>query len=811
MCSKEGDLYHQLFLAYKGSHADLPAQLCQKNANAIWKTAKETLKNKEKFIEHINDAIRELNVKATKKKATMLSYFTQDSDVATCSSFMKSVDAVAGQERTAVKRKMSDTHDEQSWNTIEETAETTSTEPHTILIDSGITKNVPGKPAQETLVKKIGLLQQRINVLTEARDIGIAKDDVHDEIKKLRNELKEEEKRLKKKRDSAKRAKKFRAKEKLEKIERQRNTPAATQTRTGPGQPPLVDSQPALLETIINIAIHGSAADERRRTEMIRSCLTLSDLHERLLLMGYQISRSGTYLHLLPRVSNTQEGRRHVHTVPVKLARPQTEMHRKHEDGEFCTATIRSLESLASLLGPQQVFVLSQDDKARVPIGLPAVKSQSPLLMHMEYRILLPDHDWVVAERHKLIPSVYAGVNVEPNSFGKEEAVGYSGPTHISIRSGKHASSTANTHAYDFQSLLSIPSFKPLMMTESNTVKPVIIIFVDGGPDENPRYRKVKNFAIEHFKKYNLDALFIATNAPGRSAFNRVERRMAPLSKRLAGIILPHEHFGSHLDDKGMTTDDDLEKRNFQHAGETLAEVWREMKIDNYDVSANYRQPEDSMQDPAEPNLAWYSVHVRESQYFLQVIKCADESCCSPPRSALKSVLADTFMPPPCPILQTPSKLVVPSLLDKGTSKFSPLLVRLSVDLLPPLEGFKQMPYDFFCPSVQSDLKKKVCPTCGIYFTSHKSVQMHCRFVHGKTVPDHCETRVRPQRLAARRANEFLCIVRRYETSSEDADWLDEDEVDASGLTIPEPSSSALQIPVMKESEWLANPWTEEQ
>ncbi|GBP70161.1 hypothetical protein EVAR_46656_1 [Eumeta japonica] len=159
-----------------------------------------------------------------------------------------------------------------------------------------------------------------------------------------------------------------------------------------------------------------------------------------------------------------------------------------------------------------------------------------------------------------------------------------------------------------------------------------------------------------------------------------------------------------------MTTDDDFEKRNFQHAGETLAEVWRDMKIDNYDVSAEYRQPEDSKQDPAEPNQA---------------------------------------------------------------------------------------------------LKEKVCPTCGIYFTSHKGVQMHCRYVHGKPVQDRCETRVRPQP-CCQRANEFLCIVHRYETSSEDADWL-EDEVDTSGLTIPEPSSSALQMPVMRESEWLANPWTEEQ
>ncbi|KAK9871757.1 hypothetical protein WA026_014212 [Henosepilachna vigintioctopunctata] len=112
---------------------------------------------------------------------------------------MESIVAVAGHESTAVKRKMSDTHDESQND--EETVETSSTEPHKTLDDSGITENVPSKPAQETLMKKISLLQQKIIVLTEARDTGIAKDDVHDEIKKLRKELKEEEKFLKKKRD----------------------------------------------------------------------------------------------------------------------------------------------------------------------------------------------------------------------------------------------------------------------------------------------------------------------------------------------------------------------------------------------------------------------------------------------------------------------------------------------------------------------------------------------------------------------------------------------------------------------------------
>ena len=56
---------------------------------------------------------------------------------------------------------------------------------------------------------------------------------------------------------------------------------------------------------------------------------------------------------------------------------------------------------------------------------------------------------------------------------------------------------------------------------------------------------------IHHFLKNNLDALFIMTNAPGRSAFNRAERRMAPLSKELAGLLLPHDHHGNHLDSQG--------------------------------------------------------------------------------------------------------------------------------------------------------------------------------------------------------------------------------------------------------------------
>jgi len=122
-------------------------------------------------------------------------------------------------------------------------------------------------------------------------------------------------------------------------------------------------------------------------------------------------------------------------------------------------------------------------------------------------------------------------------------------------------------------------------------VKPVFVFTVDGGPDENPRYQKVIKVAIHHFLQHDLDALFIVANAPGRSAFNRVERKMAPLSRELSGLILPHDHYGSHLDKKGNTADPQLEKKNFDFAGKTLADVWSQLVLDGHPTVAEYIEP----------------------------------------------------------------------------------------------------------------------------------------------------------------------------------------------------------------------------
>ena len=85
-----------------------------------------------------------------------------------------------------------------------------------------------------------------------------------------------------------------------------------------------------------------------------------------------------------------------------------------------------------------------------------------------------------------------------------------------------------------------------------------------------------------YFNINDLDAFFLVTHAPGRNAFNRVDRRMASFSKELGGVLLKHEDFGAHLDDKGNTIDPQPKLKNFEHAGKIFAKFgvgWSSMAI----------------------------------------------------------------------------------------------------------------------------------------------------------------------------------------------------------------------------------------
>ena len=48
---------------------------------------------------------------------------------------------------------------------------------------------------------------------------------------------------------------------------------------------------------------------------------------------------------------------------------------------------------------------------------------------------------------------------------------------------------------------------------------------------------------------------------------------MSNLSNELSGVILPHDHFGTHLDHNNETIDKELELQNLEYVGKILAEL----------------------------------------------------------------------------------------------------------------------------------------------------------------------------------------------------------------------------------------------
>ena len=182
---------------------------------------------------------------------------------------------------------------------------------------------------------------------------------------------------------------------------------------------------------------------------------------------------------------------------------------------KFARATIDVLEEITGLLGLKQVTFHSQDDKA---LGLVAANKPVPILMYTEYEVCLPDHNFTVAPMYKLIPSVIGIMEIKEKTYSTE-AVTYSGLTCVAIKSAKHSQSSALYNLQDMKPIHSLDEFSGSFKNEGSD-KPVMIVTVDSGPDENPRCMKTMEFAIGYFLTYDLHALFIATNAPGCGVCN---------------------------------------------------------------------------------------------------------------------------------------------------------------------------------------------------------------------------------------------------------------------------------------------------
>ena len=144
----------------------------------------------------------------------------------------------------------------------------------------------------------------------------------------------------------------------------------------------------------------------------------------------------------------------------------------------------------------------------------------------------------------------------------------------------------------------------------------------------------------------DLDVLLHGVNAAGLSLFNTFERRMTPLSRDLAGIVLPHDYFGNHLDSSEKTIkviDQKLDVENFKKATDVLSQVWEKTVINGYLVHRR-AVPFGKAYKPPNPDPVWVEKHCQQSRCCLQIVKCQDKSCCSPFETNWLKIIPQSFI-----------------------------------------------------------------------------------------------------------------------------------------------------------------------
>ncbi|CAB4422741.1 unnamed protein product [Rhizophagus irregularis] len=477
-----------------------------------------------------------------------------------------------------------------------------------------------------------------------------------------------------------------------------------------PGRPSAAMKDPDLWDKIHDSIEFGAAHAKRRK--VIIKVRTVKHLREALEeKYNTYLSRQCLSTYFQPRHQNTFAARRHHHPAKVGLASVARIEMKSHVDEHYCLASVKAAKMFAEVFANEAV-IISQDDKAKVGLGTPAVGRTFKTVQTVNEPVIIEDHDFPVGSKMKLIPSVY--LTIDPTDSSNTLRTG---KLSIFIRPEYFIGTSSETHIADLESIVSNEEFFTIIKKDDE-VKPIWILLVDGGPDENPKHMKNIIQYAHLFRALNLDYLTVRTHAPGQSAYNPVERGMASLSAKLAGITLPVNEFSSHLDSQGNVIDEELARRNFEFSGKRLCDIWRRDDIHGKPVTVEYIDKEIIPFNEFDSSTSWEWIenHAQICRYSLDIKKCKNRECCSENRATDAMLLLDEndgFLPP----------------ITKGKDGhfINP------IHALQYYDKLKILPYDRCCPSISQELHQRLCCNiCGKYFPTLKFMKEHKRNVHSK-------------------------------------------------------------------------------
>ena len=137
----------------------------------------------------------------------------------------------------------------------------------------------------------------------------------------------------------------------------------------------------------------------------------------------------------------------------------RTEM-RDYPDGHYCLASVKYARQFATAFADKSV-IISQDDKAKIGLGVPAVGQTFHTLQSVHEPVRVADHDFPAGSGQKLVPSVY--LMIKPNELNDELRTGQLA---IFVRRQWSLGTSSITHMQDLERLTLDPQYNDILKTD---------------------------------------------------------------------------------------------------------------------------------------------------------------------------------------------------------------------------------------------------------------------------------------------------------------------------------------------------------
>ena len=272
-------------------------------------------------------------------------------------------------------------------------------------------------------------------------------------------------------------------------------------------------------------------------------------------------SESTVLFSFVPRNTHAKAAKLYTSRVPLQFKVQTRQLRVSHIDEHFCAAIFKYTREYAVQFREEVTFVCV-DDKSKVDFGEPGLAVQTGVrgkksIVPVGLTLSALDHD--VQSKGSITPSVCLSVKVPDDISGSF----YNGQVTVSYKDSVFEGSNPFRHAVEMEHIL-----------RQNELKPILILYSDGGPDHRLTYHSVKLALIILFKRLGLDTLIAARTAPGHSWLNPAERIMSVLNIGLQNVALMREESSSSMEGVLRTANSMSDIRTKAGKTEGLKDAW---------------------------------------------------------------------------------------------------------------------------------------------------------------------------------------------------------------------------------------------